>query len=42
MEPSVLEQNESMSRLEHKMFPVNAPSVLDLPIHKEKTYFHSE
>lgn len=42
MEPSVLQQNESTNRLERKMFPVKAPSVLDLPIHKEETYFHSE
>lgn len=42
MEPSALEQSESMNRLGHKMFPVNAASVLDLPIHKEETYFHSD
>lgn len=42
MAPAVLEQNEYMNILEQKMFPVNAPSVLDLPIHKEETCSHSE
>lgn len=42
MEPSALEQNDYVNILGHKMFPVNAPSVLDLSIHKEKTHFHSE
>lgn len=42
MAPPILEENEYMNILEQKMFPVNAPSVLDLSIHKEETYFHSE